>query len=113
MDMTGKSSVTVEVGSESNEKVFAPAAIRITPGTTVTWKWIGSGNHNVVDKDGQFTSGDPEKKATFKHTFETAGTVLYYCAPHKSAGMKGAVIVEDGGESGNSANTTDTGTGNA
>ena len=112
-DMTDKSSVTIEVGPESNEKVFAPAAIRVTPGTAITWEWIGSGYHNVVAKDGQFTSGEPEKKATFEHTFGSPGTVLYYCEPHKSAGMKGAVIVEQGDDSANSENTTGNGTNNA
>jgi halocyanin-like protein len=92
-DMTGKTSVTVKVGPENNEYVFAPAAIRITPGTMVTWQWIGSGYHNVVARNGQFKSGEPAQNATFEHTFETAGTNLYYCEPHKSMGMKGAVIV--------------------
>lgn len=112
-DMTGKTSVTVKVGPKSNEYVFAPAVIRINPGTTVTWKWIGSGRHNVVAKNGQFKSGEPEKKATYKHSFETAETALYYCAPHKSMGMKGAIIVEKGGDSESSGNTTGNGTDNA
>lgn len=102
-DETGSSTVTVEVGPERDEMVFAPAAIRIQPGTTVTWKWIGSGNHNVVAEDDLFDSGDPEEQASFEYTFDAAGTTLYYCDPHKSAGMKGAVIVE---ESGNSETTT-------
>ena len=102
-DETRASTVTVEVGPERDEMVFAPAAIRIQPGTTVTWKWIGSGNHNVVAKDDLFDSGDPEEQASFEYTFDAAGTTLYYCDPHKSAGMKGAVIVE---ESGNSETTT-------
>ena len=39
-DLTGKKSVTVEVGSEGNNGAyaFAPAAIKISPGTTVVWK---------------------------------------------------------------------------
>lgn len=102
-DETGSSTVTVQVGPERDEMVFAPAAIRIQPGTTVTWKWIGSGNHNVVAKDDLFDSGDPQEQASFEYTFDAAGTTLYYCDPHESAGMKGAVIVE---ESGNSEATT-------
>lgn len=92
--MTSKTSVTVKVGTEGNSgaNAFAPAAIEISPGTTVTWEWV-NGYHNIVDKNGQFTSGEPEQNATFEHTFETAGTVLYYCEPHRSMGMKGAVIV--------------------
>ena len=94
-DKTGASTVTVEVGPESDEMVFAPAAIRIRLGTTVKWEWIGSGYHNVVAKDGLFNSGSPEENASFEYTFDTAGTTLYYCDPHRSAGMKGAVIVNE------------------
>lgn len=105
-DMTGKNSVTVEVGAEGNNGVnaFAPAAIEISPGTTVTWEWI-NGYHNVVDENGQFSSGEPEQNATFEHTFDTAGTILYYCEPHRSMGMKGAIIVA-GGDSETVGNTS-------
>lgn len=107
-DMTGKSSVTVEVGAEGNNgaNAFAPAAIKISPGTTVTWKWI-NGYHNVVDKNSQFSSGEPEQGATYEHTFKTLGTVLYYCEPHRSMGMKGAVIAEKRSNSESIGNTTD------
>lgn len=95
MDQTGMSSVTVEVGPDDNEFVFTPPAIRISSGTTVTWNWIGSGTHNVVATDEQFRSGVPESNATFKYTFESTGTVYYYCDPHQEMGMKGAVVVAD------------------
>ena len=93
-NMTGKTSVTVKVGAEGNSgaNAFAPAAIEISSGTTVTWEWV-NGYHNVVAENGQFNSGEPEQNATFEHTFETAGTVLYYCEPHRSMGMKGAIVV--------------------
>lgn len=73
-DMTGKKSVTVVVGAEGNSgsNAFAPAAIEISPETTVAWKWV-NGYHNVVVTDGQFESGEPERNVTFEHTFETAG----------------------------------------
>ena len=95
--MTGKTSATVKVGAEGNSgaNAFAPAAIEISPKTTVTWEWV-NGYHNVVDENGQFSSGEPEQNATFEHTFETPGTVLYYCEPHRSMGMKGAVVVAGG-----------------
>lgn len=109
-DMTGESAVTIEVGPESNEHVFTPAAVHIDPETTVTWKWIGSGYHNVVDRDGQFESGEPEETATFEHAFETTGTYFYYCTPHKSVGMKGVLLVGDNSDS-TSRNSTETGTG--
>jgi halocyanin-like protein len=97
-DMTGQSSVTVMSGSEGNNGNFAfdPSAIRVDAGTTVTWEWTGKGGqHNVVDEDGAFESDlTAEEGFTFEHTFEESGTTLYYCQPHKTLGMKGAVIVQ-------------------
>lgn len=98
-DATGEDAVTVEVGAQGNKgaNAFAPAAIEVSPGTTVTWDWV-DGYHNVVATDGEFDSGSPERNATFEHTFETPGTVLYYCDPHESIGMKGAVVVAGDGD---------------
>ena len=103
-DMTGEDSVTVEVGA-GNGLAFGPAAVRIDPGTTVTWEWTGEGGgHNVINEGGAFDSGELVSEAghTFEHTFEEEGIFLYYCRPHKGSGMKGAVIVGDAG-GGNSA----------
>ncbi len=95
-NLTGKNSVTVAVGAKGNagSNAFDPVGIEISPGTTVRWDWV-SGYHNVVANDGQFKSGNPEQNATFEHTFDSAGTYLYYCEPHKSMGMKGAVVVTE------------------
>jgi halocyanin-like protein len=94
-DVTGQSDVTVEVGAGQG-LAFAPPAIRVDAGTTVTWEWTGEGGaHNVMDEDGKFESelvGD--EGHTFTHTFEESGATRYYCQPHKGVGMKGAVIVE-------------------
>ncbi|WP_330632706.1 plastocyanin/azurin family copper-binding protein [Halocatena halophila] len=76
---------------------FEPAAIKISPGTTVTWKWDGWGGHNVVATDEKFDSSDPKPNGIFTHTFKSPGTHYYYCEPHKESGMKGAVVVADSG----------------
>ncbi|WP_224271094.1 halocyanin domain-containing protein [Haloprofundus salinisoli] len=96
VDATESASVTVEVGARGNNgaNAFAPAAIEISPGTTVTWEWV-DGYHNVVATAGQFDSGEAEQNAAFEHTFEAAGTVYYYCEPHRSIDMKGAIIVSE------------------
>jgi len=49
--------VTVEVGTEANggNFGFGPAAVRVDPGTTVTWEWV-AGSHNVEAEDGSFES---------------------------------------------------------
>ncbi|WP_224450443.1 halocyanin domain-containing protein [Haloprofundus salilacus] len=101
VDTTDVDSVTIEVGARGNNgaNAFAPAAIEISPGTTVTWEWV-DGYHNVVATEGQFDSGEVEQNATFEHTFDTTGTVYYYCEPHRSMAMKGAIVVSDGASGG-------------
>lgn len=97
-DETGSDSVSVDVGAEGNggNFAYAPAAISVDTGTTVTFVWTGEGQeHNVVHEDGDFESEQTaEDGFEFEYTFESAGNYLYYCTPHESLGMKGAVIVE-------------------
>jgi halocyanin-like protein len=98
VDATGEDEVTVTVGAEGNGGTFAfdPAAFRVDSGTTVVWEWTGDGGgHDVVAEDGSFESDlQSDAGATFEHDFEEAGTYRYACTPHKSMGMKGAVVVE-------------------
>jgi len=102
VDMTGQDEVTVEVGTEANGGFygFGPAAVRISPGTTVVWEWTGEGGgHNVVAEDGTFSSGQDyvsEAGYTYEYTFESEGTYQYVCVPHETLGMKGAVVVSAG-----------------
>lgn len=94
LDLTGRDEVEVAVGAEGNAgyNAYSPAAIQITPETTVVWEWI-RGNHNVIDADGAFQS-NLGTDLTFEHTFEEPGTYTYYCSPHENYGMKGAVVVQ-------------------
>ena len=97
IDETGKSDVTVEVGTEANggNFGFGPAAVQVDPGTTVTWEWV-AGSHNVVDDAGNFESElTNEEGFTFTQTFDEEGVVKYFCMPHKSMGMRGVVVVGD------------------
>jgi halocyanin-like protein len=97
-DRTDESSPTVAVGAEGNGNNFAyaPSAIRVATGTTVTWEWTGLGSrHNVVHENGAFDSRlVAEEGHTYQYTFESEGVFRYYCSPHETAGMKGAVVVE-------------------
>jgi halocyanin-like protein len=110
VDETGSDEVTVEVGVEANGGSFGfgPAAVRVDPGTTVNFEWV-SNTHNVLvesQPSGAGWSGDEainNEGYSYSHTFETEGVYLYYCNPHLSMGMKGAVVVGDvdvGGGSG-------------
>lgn len=105
VDQTGQLEAVVRVGAEGNGGKFAfePPAIKVNPGTRVVWKWVGEGGqHNVVAEDGNFESPLTDKEGfTFGHSFEEGGVVRYYCKPHRGAGMKGAVAVENEGKSHN------------
>lgn len=97
VDETGSDAVTVRVGVDGNSgtNAFAPAAVRVSAGTTVTWEWTGDGMHNVVGKNADFESDlSNEEGHTFEQTFGESGTVTYFCRPHKAMGMRGVVVVE-------------------
>ncbi len=98
VDKTGESEVTVEVGAKGNNGNFAfsPAAVKVSKGTKVVWEWNGKGgSHNVAAENGDFESEMTGTKGhTFSQTFDSAGTYKYVCTPHKTMGMKGAIVVE-------------------
>src|SRR4029453_9462697 len=95
----------VLVGSEGFS--FSPSNLTIHVGNTWKWTWSSSG-HNVISgsqcsADGQFCSPSDSncasaplsnQGATYSHTFSTAGTFPYFCAPHCGFGMVGTIVVE-------------------
>ena len=106
---------TVEM---TDELTFAPERIRVSAGTEVTWKNVGSIGHTVTayedetpDGAAYFASGgfDSQQAAadgyssgqegnvpkgeSYSHTLETTGTYEYYCIPHEMNGMVGTVKV--------------------
>jgi halocyanin-like protein len=99
VDERGSSLVLVEVGAAGNGGGFAyePACVRVDPGTTVRFEWTGDGGaHDVTAEDESYASdlvGDAGH--TFEHLFADEGVSTYYCSPHISMGMKGAVVVGD------------------
>ncbi|MFB6131426.1 MAG: halocyanin domain-containing protein [Salinigranum sp.] len=104
VDLTGNEQVTVTVGADGNGGTFAfsPPAIRIDPGTTVTFDWV-SDTHTVSvenQPDGANWEGHDtieDTGFTYKNTFQTKGIYEYYCIPHRSLGMKGAIVVGGSG----------------
>jgi len=127
VDRTGQSSVEIKVGASGNGGAFAfaPAAVRVDPGTTVVWTWTGEGgSHNVVASEGAFESElTDEAGTTFEYTPSEPGVARYLCTPHESVGMKGALIVGDeavtlmgetgGGDGSGATPTTQSGSGDA
>lgn len=94
VDLAGRGAVTVDVGA-GDGLYFDPPALQISAGTEVVWRWTGrGGEHNVVHEGGAFESDRTDETGhEFAFTFEEAGTYPYYCAPHETVGMKGAVVV--------------------
>jgi len=121
VDATGQDSATVEVGVQANGGAygFGPAAIHVDNGATVQFEWTGEGGaHNVVsDGDGPLDSGDTVDTSgvEYEHTFEEDGIYPYYCVPHESLNMKGAIVVgtdyptadSGGGDGGGEVETLD------
>jgi serine/threonine-protein kinase len=116
-DETGSDSVTVMVGAGENGLAFDPAAVQVDSGTEITWEWTGNGGqHNVIgdaEPTATLDSGEAvsEEGNTYSETLDTAGTYGYFCDPHRSSGMYGAVeVVEgggNGGDGGNSSNSSE------
>jgi plastocyanin len=75
---------------EAKDSRFAPPAIQVPAGTTVTWRFKdGFVPHDVVG-DG-WTSGEPRRSGSFAHAFDRPGTYPYRCTVHD--GMVGRVVV--------------------
>ncbi len=73
-----------------DDDFFRAKTVRITKGSTVTWRWVGDKRHNVVFKS--FKS-KLQTSGTYRHRFTKAGTFRYVCTLHEDSGMKGTVSV--------------------
>lgn len=95
VDRTDAREVRVMVGAGDGFS-FDPAGLRVAPLTTVVWEWTGQGDqHNVVNERDRFHSEFAGSEGyTYRHEFPDSGGFRYYCKPHRSVGMKGAVVVE-------------------
>ena len=93
-DHTGEDSLTINVGDPEggSNYMYDPVAPEIDTGTEVTWEWVDDVAHSVTDEGESFDS-DVQSDYTFEHTFEEAGTYLYYCQPHRAQGHLGAIVV--------------------
>lgn len=118
---TGSASETdteFDVGMSIN--AFTPKTIETTVGSTVVWRNTSGRRHTVTaygdslpEGAAYFASGGYESESaavkgwddrlgggidpndTYEHTFETAGTIPYYCIPHENGGMVGTVEVRE------------------
>jgi len=69
---------------------FTPADLSVKVGQEITWTNGGSASHTVTFDSG-VDSGTLKAGATFKHTFDAAGSFTYHCNFHPA--MKATVTV--------------------
>ena len=72
--------------------MFAPNAVTIKAGSTVTWSNKDDEPHTVVSDTGLFRSGAMDTDDTYKFTFDKPGTYHFTCSIHPR--MVGTVVVE-------------------
>jgi plastocyanin len=61
---------------------YAPMALTVKAGSTVTWKNLDGEPHTVVSVDGAFRSPALDQNDTFKFTFAKPGVYKYVCTIH-------------------------------
>jgi plastocyanin len=72
--------------------MFAPTALTVTAGSTVTWTNKDDEPHTVVSDNGLFRSGAMDTNESFSFRFDKAGTYHYACSIHPR--MVGTIIVQ-------------------
>jgi plastocyanin len=83
----GKVSATADIK-------FVPASITVKVGEPVVWTVVGAVAHDVKASSGAtFTSGTLNEGQTFTQTFNTPGTIHYFCTIHGAALMSGTITV--------------------
>ncbi len=70
---------------------FDPATLTAKVGQEITWTNQGNASHTVTFDAGGPDSGTLASGATFKHTFDAAGSFTYHCNFHSS--MTGTITV--------------------
>ncbi|QCC49794.1 plastocyanin/azurin family copper-binding protein [Halapricum salinum] len=100
VDKRGQTEVTIDVGAGPNGHALDPPAVIVDRGTTVTWEWIGDGEHYIVRQerveDDPSTVPDP-RAAPYSEskTLDHIGVYRYACYAHHDEGMRGSVVVRD------------------
>jgi len=86
-------SVAIPIGAETlGNRAFAPDALSVAVGTTVTWTNSDAVAHTSTSNAPGWNSGSIAPGGQFSVAFPTAGTFPYHCAIHP--GMIGSVVVQ-------------------
>lgn len=89
---SSSSVVTIPVNaSTQTNTAFAPDAVDVTAGTTITWTNTDVVSHTSTSDTAGWDSGIVSPGGQFSIAFPTAGTFHYHCAIHP--GMVGTVVV--------------------
>jgi plastocyanin len=72
--------------------MFAPAALTVGVGATVTWTNKDDEPHTVVSDAGLFRSGALDTGESFSFKFDRPGTYRYACSIHPR--MVGTIVVQ-------------------
>ena len=86
---TGSGSTTNQI--VVNDGGFTPSSTTVTPGTTVTWSWEGTTEHNVTFNDTSIGASPDQINGSFSRVFGNTGSFGYRCTRH--AGMEGTINV--------------------
>lgn len=107
---TQEADATIVAGPGGN-LVFDPENLRVSTGDTIEWRFDSAGHNVSCRPDAASQSSLPEEAepfsshppddpsetdpsgATYRHTFEVAGSYTYVCIPHANAGMVGNITV--------------------
>jgi plastocyanin len=87
--LTAGAVALVEIG----DHWYIPDQLTVPVGTTVTWRMVGTQEHDVWAYDGSFHSPTLGPGMQYSHTFTKPGRYRYFCVPHYGDGMYGEVIV--------------------
>jgi len=72
--------------------MFAPTAITVPAGSTVTWTNRDQEPHTVVSENGLFRSGALDTDESFSFRFDKPGTYRYACSIHPQ--MVATIVVQ-------------------
>lgn len=87
------STVSIVAGaSTKTSNAYNPNPISVARGTTVMWMNDDSVTHTATSDGGAWNSGAIAPGASFRFTFQSAGTFTYHCQIHP--GMVGTVSVQ-------------------
>ena len=103
---------TVVITVDSTNLQFSPSEVTINEGQTVRFFWSGEFlDHNAIDSNGLFDTGDPNSEVDYSFTFDkgTNSTYSFICEPHEALNMVGTIVVNpfNGTASSETNQTTD------